>query len=122
VLPADRAWLGRAVANLLDDDLKHTTGSARIHVAVEVPNGNAVILVEDSGPGIAPGDRRRVFERFVRLDAARGSGGVGLGLSIARMVARLHGGELEVAPSPLGGAAFRLTLAPQRAADGTRPG
>ena len=119
-LPADRALLERAVANLLDNALKHTAGSARIHVAIETPNGNAVILVEDSGPGIAPGDRRRIFERFVRLDTARGAGGVGLGLSIARMVARLHGGELDVAPSSLGGAAFRLTLA-RRGASGTAP-
>ena len=69
-----------------------------------------MIVVEDSGPGISADDRSRIFERFVRLDGARATGGVGLGLSIARMVARLHGGELDVAASPLGGAAFRLAL------------
>jgi signal transduction histidine kinase len=55
-------------------------------------------------------DRERVFDRFFRLDDARAPGGAGLGLPIARMVARLHEGNLEVGESALGGAAFRLVL------------
>jgi len=108
-LRADRGLLERAVANLLDNALKYGGGD-RIRLGIEAADGYAVIVVEDSGPGISADDRSRIFERFVRLDGARATGGVGLGLSIARMVARLHGGELDVAASPLGGAAFRLAL------------
>ena len=79
-------------------------------VGVEAQDGHAIVVVEDSGPGIPVADRERVFGRFVRLDGARGPGGVGLGLPIARMVARLHGGELDVGTSALGGSAFRLLL------------
>jgi len=108
-LRADRGLLERAVANLLDNALKYGAAGP-IRMAVESADGWAAILVEDAGPGISTADRSRIFERFVRLDGARATGGVGLGLSIARMVARLHDGELDVGSSPLGGAAFRLAL------------
>ncbi|HEY2387167.1 MAG TPA: ATP-binding protein [Candidatus Binatia bacterium] len=109
VLRADRGLLERAVANLLDNALKYGVGGP-IRVGVESADGWAAIVVEDAGPGISAADRSRIFERFVRLDGGRATGGVGLGLSIARMVARLHGGELAVGSSALGGAAFRLAL------------
>jgi signal transduction histidine kinase len=71
-----------------------------------------VLSVDDDGPGIAPGERERVFERFVRLDEARqrDSGGSGLGLSIVREVATLHRGTAEVLASPIGGARFEVRL------------
>jgi signal transduction histidine kinase len=98
------------VANLLENALGHTDHGATVRVAVAARDGTAIVLVEDSGPGIPVVDRERVFGRFVRLDEARAPGGVGLGLPIARMVARLHGGELAVETSALGGSAFRLVL------------
>jgi len=107
---ADRELVERAVANLLENALGHTEQGATIRISVEAQDGTAVVVVEDSGPGIPVADRERVFGRFVRLDDARMPGGVGLGLSIARMVARLHDGDLEVGASVLGGAAFRLVL------------
>ncbi len=73
-------------------------------------------LVDDDGPGIAPADRERVFDRWLRLDdgRARDDGGAGLGLSIARAVARSHGGDVTLTDSPLGGtrAELRLPSAP----------
>jgi len=107
---ADRELVERAVVNLIENALHHTTRGATIRVGVAQENGSAVLVVEDSGPGIAAADRERVFGRFVRLDDARAPGGVGLGLPIARMVARLHEGDLEIGDSVLGGAAFRLVL------------
>ncbi|MBI3768706.1 MAG: hypothetical protein HY271_09460 [Deltaproteobacteria bacterium] len=107
---ADRALVERAIANLLENALRHSETGARIHVGAAVHGGTITVAVEDSGPGIADADAGRIFARFVRLDPARGEGGVGLGLPIARMIARLHGGDLDVAPSALGGAAFRLTI------------
>ena len=107
---ADRELIERAVANLLENALNHTEPAATIRVGVAAENGTAIVSVEDSGPGVPVADRERVFSRFVRLDDARAPGGAGLGLPIARMVARLHEGDLVVAASALGGAAFRLLL------------
>jgi signal transduction histidine kinase len=75
----------------------------------------ALVMVDDDGPGVPPADRERVFERFVRLDSARGrdEGGTGLGLAIARAIARAHDGDVVLSDSPLGGlrATVRLPLA-----------
>jgi signal transduction histidine kinase len=68
--------------------------------------------VDDDGPGIPEQDRARVFERFVRLDEARGreSGGVGLGLAIVAELVREHGGTVVATDGPLGGARFEVRL------------
>ena len=64
----------------------------------------------DTGPGIPAADRERVFERFVRLDPARGAGGAGLGLAIARWVAEAHGGTLQIESSGPEGTVFGASL------------
>jgi len=70
----------------------------------------AVIAVSDDGPGVPRADRERIFERLVRLDAARtASGGVGLGLPIARGIARAHGGDVRCVDTARG-ARFEVTL------------
>ncbi len=106
----DRALVERAVANLLENAIAHTPEGSVIRLGTSVGERGPVVVVEDSGPGIAPADAERVFERFVRLAPSPGREGGGLGLSIARMIARVHGGELRVDRSPLGGAAFVLAL------------
>jgi signal transduction histidine kinase len=122
LLEVDRALVERAVANLIENALVHGRAGAEVRVCVRQLDGHAVVAVEDSGPGIAAGDRERVFNRFVRLDAARARGGAGLGLPIARMVARLHGGDLVLTSSRLGGAAFLLNLpSTGRAAQAAHP-
>jgi signal transduction histidine kinase len=70
------------------------------------------LTVEDDGPGIAPEDRHRVLERFVRLDESRGrgTGGAGLGLAIVREVVGSHGGEVTLGESPLGGLRVEIRL------------
>ncbi|MET9505374.1 HAMP domain-containing sensor histidine kinase [Streptomyces sp. NPDC006622] len=102
--------LRRVLANLLDNAERH----ARETVAVTVRREGrwAVVTVADDGDGVPEADRERVFERFVRLDAARSrdDGGAGLGLAIARDVAVRHGGTLTVGGTPEGGAVFRLRL------------
>jgi signal transduction histidine kinase len=91
----DESQLGRILRNLLDNAERHAAGA--VHVTV-LREGDAVVAtVGDDGPGVPPGDRERVFERFTRLDDARArdAGGTGLGLSIAREIAVHHGGTLE---------------------------
>jgi two-component system OmpR family sensor kinase len=71
-----------------------------------------VIRVDDDGPGITPGERERVFDRFHRSESARdrASGGSGLGLAISRQIAVAHGGRIWAEDSPLGGARLCLEL------------
>jgi signal transduction histidine kinase len=107
----DRQLVTRALVNLIENALRHTDPGATIRAGLQARQGRLIVIVEDSGPGIAAADRERVFGRFVRLDPASSSAGSGLGLAIARMIARLHGGELWVEDSALGGAAFHLALA-----------
>ncbi|MEV5166911.1 ATP-binding protein [Streptomyces werraensis] len=105
-----RGQLGRVLANLLDNAERHA--GERITVTVRREGGEAVVGVADDGEGVAEADRERIFERFVRLDAARSrdDGGAGLGLAIARDVAVRHGGTLTAGAAPAGGALFELRL------------
>ncbi|MFH9042667.1 sensor histidine kinase [Streptomyces sp. NPDC017966] len=105
-----RGQLGRVLANLLDNGRRHAR--ERVTVTVRREGDRAVLAVADDGEGVAEADRERIFERFVRLDAARSrdDGGAGLGLAIARDVAVRHGGTLTVGAAPAGGALFELRL------------
>ncbi|MGB2711903.1 MAG: HAMP domain-containing sensor histidine kinase, partial [Conexibacter sp.] len=100
------ARLDRAVANLLDNAAKWSPPGAAVEVALR----DGGLTVRDRGPGIAPEDLPRVFERFYRAPAARGLPGSGLGLAIVRQVAELHGGRVEAQAAEGGGALLRLAL------------
>ncbi|TWF76276.1 signal transduction histidine kinase [Pseudonocardia hierapolitana] len=113
----DASRLAQVLGNLLDNARRHAGPGV---VTVTVSGGDrATLLVTDDGPGVAPADRERIFDRLVRLDEARGEdGGAGLGLAIARGIARVHGGDLRCVDPPSDrGAAFELVLpTPRRAA------
>lgn len=104
--------LARCVGNLVDNAVRHG-GGAEVRLAVE--GREVVIVVEDRGPGIPASERERAFAPFTRLDAARNldNGGSGLGLTIARTIARAHGGDVELGDRPGGGlrATVRLPVA-----------
>ncbi len=106
----DAAQLGRVVRNLLDNAAQH----ARTAVTVVLTEGDGVarLSVSDDGPGIAPEDRERIFDRFTRVDAARSfdDGGSGLGLAIARSIIERHGGTLQLDPSVFPGARFVVKI------------
>lgn len=108
----DPLWLGRAVANLVDNACKFTPRGGRVSVAVTHAGDQIRIEVADSGPGITGDDRERAFERFYRARAVRGSTeGFGIGLPLARDIARALGGDLTLdAPPAGGGARFHLDL------------
>jgi two-component system OmpR family sensor kinase len=113
---ADPTRVAQIMSNLLDNARRHTPRGGRITIDLNYDTLSAaghlvVVTVTDTGHGIADEQRERVFERLVRLDTARtrDHGGAGLGLPIARALARAHGGDL-ICVSHQGGARFRLTL------------
>ncbi|MCX7359790.1 MAG: HAMP domain-containing sensor histidine kinase [Alphaproteobacteria bacterium] len=100
----------QAVSNLIENALKYTYDGGRVEVrAVRRADGRIEIAVSDDGPGIAPEDRDRVLDRFVRLESARSTPGAGLGLSLVAAVARLHKGGLHLRDG-LGGQGERKGL------------
>lgn len=109
-LVGNEQLLTRLVRNLIDNAARHT--ATDVHITLRRNGQHATLDVDDNGPGVPPGDRDRIFQRFTRLDEARGrtDGGAGLGLAIAREVARVHGGEVRCDDSPRGGARFTVTL------------
>lgn len=112
----DRAALGRAIRNLIDNAARYTQGPIRIGMAVD--GGIASVAVSDDGPGIADADKDRVLRRFVRLDADRTHGhrghadssGSGLGLAIVDEIVRAHGGTVRITDTPGGGTTFTIVL------------
>ncbi|MHB8342488.1 MAG: sensor histidine kinase [Mycobacteriales bacterium] len=102
--------LTRVVGNLLDNAVRHA--AAQVKVTLRPVPAGAELSITDDGPGIAPADRERVFERFTRLDDARsrGSGGSGLGLAIAREVVRAHGGDIRIGDGSPAGTVVRVIL------------
>ena len=108
--------LARAVGNLIDNAIRYA-GTAAVSLAAEADD--AVIAVEDDGPGVPPERLRTVLEPFVRGEASRSAetGGAGLGLAIARAIAREHGGDLVLANRAGGGLRAELRL-PRRAPAG----
>ncbi|HET8659288.1 MAG TPA: HAMP domain-containing sensor histidine kinase, partial [Micromonosporaceae bacterium] len=107
----DEDALRRLLWILVDNAVSHTGDGGNIWVAVVGHGAVATVQVSDDGPGIPPGLAERIFDRFFRAESVRGRAGSGLGLSIARWVARAHGGDLTAANNDRGGASFVATLA-----------
>ena len=103
----DADMLGQVVRNIVDNAARHTRSRVRVTLAE-----NGVLTVEDDGAGIPQAERERVFDRFVRLDEARGrdAGGSGLGLAIVREIVTAHGGTVTLGQSELGGASVTVVL------------
>jgi two-component system osmolarity sensor histidine kinase EnvZ len=101
--------LKRALANLIENGLRH---GKSVWVALLRDEGRIEIVVDDDGPGVPEAQREAVFRPFFRLEAARdpNRGGAGLGLTIARDIARGHGGDLTLESAPQGGLRARLRL------------
>jgi signal transduction histidine kinase len=105
----NRQMIGRAVANLMDNALKYGGGGGTITLAALEMGDRLEILVGDRGPGIPPELREDAMRKYRRLEEARTTEGSGLGLAMARAVARLHGGDLSLEDNHPG-LRVRLTL------------
>ncbi len=111
---AEPQFLAQALANLLDNAVKYTPAGGRVTVGVEGTPDAVTLAVADSGPGIPAEARRRVLERFVRLEESRSSPGAGLGLSLVAAVCDLHGATLDLADNAPG---LRVTIRFPKPAD-----
>jgi signal transduction histidine kinase len=111
-LEGDRARLAQVVCHLLDNALKFTPRGGRIRVGLGPRDGRWELRVEDSGPGVPPGDRRAVFEKFVQLcdPLTDKPPGTGLGLATSRAIVARLGGLIWCEDAALGGAAFVVLL------------
>lgn len=107
----NRLLLQEMLANLIDNALRHTPRGGSVTVSCRREADAVMLSVEDSGTGIAPEERERVFERFYQSPGNRGEEGCGLGLAIVRQIARQHSGEAGIGRSEtLGGACLEIRL------------
>jgi signal transduction histidine kinase len=107
----DETRIHQVLLNLLENAVRYSPEGAPITVAVSSPSAAVVrVTVLDRGPGIAPAERSRIFERFVRGAAAEGKGGLGIGLYLCRTIIERHGGAIGVDNTVGGGAAFWIDL------------
>jgi heavy metal sensor kinase len=110
-LIGDNRMIQRMLSNLLDNAIKYTSSGGTVSVSVsENDERNIVITVKDTGIGISPSDLPRIFERFYRCDQSRSEPGIGLGLSLAKAIARAHGGDITVMSRLNQGSTFTVTL------------
>jgi signal transduction histidine kinase len=107
-IDADPVRITEVLANLLANAIRHTPAGGRVRVRVSAgPDGATSFDVEDTGPGIAPEELPRVFDRFVR---SADTGGTGLGLAIAKRLVEAHGGSISASSWPEGGTRIRFTI------------
>jgi signal transduction histidine kinase len=109
---ADPVQIDQVVSNLLENAVRFAPAGSEIVVSVAPWHAGVQVRIADHGPGIAPTDRERVFEAFARVDAADrdGSGGSGLGLTIAKAIVLAHGGRIWIEGVPGGGTAVTFEL------------
>jgi signal transduction histidine kinase len=109
-VPGDPSWLHQLFANLLHNAVKYTPAGGRIEIKLTTGGARVGVVVHDTGIGIDPEQASRVFEPFHRVGAPPGTTGVGLGLPLAREIARAHGGEIVLESEPGKGSTFTVWL------------
>ena len=108
-ISGDLDRLRQVVSNLVENARRHATGSTIVvRARARAPSSSVRLEVEDDGPGMAPGEADRLFDRFARADRARSTAGSGLGLAIARSIVELHGGSIR--PEPVEPHGLRMVI------------
>src|SRR5262245_1719638 len=110
IVNGDRTRLEQVAANLIDNAIKYTPAGGQVDISLEQEGPTAVLVVHDSGPGIPPGELRRIWDRLFRGDASRSERGLGLGLSLVKAIVEAHGGKVAVASEPGEGSTFSVFL------------
>jgi two-component system sensor histidine kinase KdpD len=120
LVPFDPALIEQVLINLIENATKYTPSGTPIDVSAHSNQDEVVVEVADRGPGVAPENAERVFDKFYRVREGEG-GGAGLGLTICRGIVTAHGGRIWVEQRPGGGAVFRFTLPLDRGAPRATP-
>jgi len=107
---ADAVLIEQVLENLLENAVKYTPPGTPITLSAQARERELEVTVADRGPGLTPGDEKRVFEKFYRGRAEGSQSGVGLGLTICRAIVEAHGGRIWTERNPEGGAVFRFAL------------
>src|SRR5262249_7877334 len=110
LVPGDEVLIEEVVVNVLENAARYTPAASPIEVSGAVIDGTVRVDVGDRGPGLPPGEEERIFDKFHRGAQDPASGGIGLGLTIARGIVTAHGGRIWAENRPGGGALFRFTL------------
>jgi signal transduction histidine kinase len=106
----DGDMLRRVLTNLLENAVKYTPAGCVIYLGAREEDGMVMMWVQDTGPGIPPNERERIFDKFTRLHGRGGPKGLGLGLAFCRLAVEAHGGKIWVEDGPESGACFKFTL------------
>jgi two-component system sensor histidine kinase KdpD len=110
LVPMDDVLIEQVLINLVDNVLKYTPAESPVEVSAENTGTAVLVEVADRGPGLPPGEERRIFEKFHRTEATPSVRGAGLGLAICQGIVRAHGGRIWAENRPGGGVAIRFTL------------
>jgi two-component system sensor histidine kinase KdpD len=106
----DGSLVLQVFTNLLENVVKHTPAGTRVTVSAAPEGAFVRVSIDDTGPGLPPGDPERLFAKFQRGRDESSAGGAGLGLSICRAILMAHGGQIDASQRPGGGARFSFTL------------
>ena len=106
----DEDMIRRVIINLLENAVKYTPAASKIYLGAAKEKKKILMWVQDTGPGIAPGERERIFDKFTRLHGSGGPKGYGLGLAFCKLAIEAHGGQIWVEDGPVSGACFKFTL------------
>ena len=109
LVSVDDVLMGQVIVNLIENATKYAPAGTTIELVAQALAGTVELAVLDRGPGLAAGDETRIFDKFYRGNR-EGTRGAGLGLAICRAIITAHGGTIEAANRPGGGAAFRIRL------------
>jgi len=115
----DATRLRQAIANLVDNAIKYTPVGGNVRVVARRDEGDVALTVSDTGPGVPEAEQLRVWDRLYRGDASRSERGLGLGLSLVRVIVEAHGGKVKLENAAQGGAVFEIRL--PRSADIREP-
>jgi two-component system sensor histidine kinase KdpD len=105
----DFGLMEQALCNLLVNAVEHSPAATSIEMSAQLDGGTLLLRIRDHGPGLTPGEEKKVFEKFYRGTGSR-PGGTGLGLSIVQGIARAHHGDIDAENNPAGGATFTIRM------------